>query len=590
MNRAALYHKSKSEMAFVVYNHDVDVQQAAYKLKIRLKAAAGDLDHVWLIFGDKYDWNSTMMTEKMRLIAEDGCHDWYEVSVKPQLNRLAYAFKVEKGRESLYYTEEGFFEGSPSVDVLFQYPYIHASEVMKPLPWVESAVFYQIMPDRFCNGDYENDPSNVVDWKSLPTRQSFYGGDLAGILKHLDALEKLGITVLYLMPIFEAPSNHKYDTKNYFKIDPAFGTHEDLKSLVDACHGKGMRVVLDGVFNHVGKTFDRFREAFDAVSDADHPYRKWFYFNDPSPLQAANNILTCGYETFAYEPEMPKLRTDFPDVEDYIADVATFWIETYKIDGIRLDVANELSLECIRRLRISVNALRPDFYLLGEIWSDATAWVGPDKLDGTTDFPRFRAVDAFLLGNLTSTEFTQKLQALSMRYEEQVLNQNLCFVENHDTARLLSRVSGNKALWRLGLVLLLTSTGVPGLFYGVEDSLTGGPDPDCRRTIDWDHPDKEVRFWLSALIHLRRRKLSLRSAQTIFYDTAQPELLAYERFSGQEKTLVLIHRGHDKAVFRFNHNLENKLNLLSGNAVCKNYAHSTKITLKGISYAIFEVL
>ena len=241
-------------------------------------------------------------------------------------------------------------------------------------------MFYQIFPERFANGDPSNDPPGAVPWDSMPTRENFFGGDLQGILDHIDYVVDLGVTALYLTPVFTARSNHKYDTCDYLSVDPAFGSTDLLRRLVDACHARGLRVVLDAVFNHCGDGFWAFQDV--VAHGAASPYAGWF--QDVSyPVQSEPpSYQTCGGAAF-----LPKLNLANREVRDYLLHVARYWIETCDIDGWRLDVPWKAPFDFWREFRTVVKAAKPDAYIVGETWRDTAHWLAGDTCDGIMNYP-----------------------------------------------------------------------------------------------------------------------------------------------------------------------------------------------------------
>src|SRR5690606_6159969 len=244
MLREAVYHRPKQNWS---YAYD----QRTIHLRIRTKK--NDCAIVEAMVGDKYTWDSTMDIVSMRIFAQDEHFDYWETTVKPPYRRLRYAFRLTdaSNEEQLIYTERGFVDELPdNPNTFFDFPFINPIDVFEPPAWVKDAVFYQIFPERFACGDPSISPADVEPWGGKPTPTNFFGGDLKGVLDHLDHIAELGINAIYFTPLFEATTNHKYDTQDYLKVDPHFGTNEQLKELVDACHARGIRVLLDAVFNH----------------------------------------------------------------------------------------------------------------------------------------------------------------------------------------------------------------------------------------------------------------------------------------------------------------------------------------------------
>lgn len=255
MNKTALEHIPKSNYAFPTDENT---------LCVRFRTAKNDVDKIYVIYSDKFLLHKNE-TQKVLMdkILSDKLFDYYETKITTPHNRYVYYFEILKGEEKIYFGDYGIFK--PSNEKLyfdvFQFPYIHKRDVHEIPSWTSDAIFYQIFPDRFYRVENENSSSkNLTSWGNLPMRKSFYGGNLKGIIEKLDYIEELGINAIYLTPIFKAPSNHKYDTTDYFQIDDNFGSKEEFKKLVDEAHLREIRIILDCVFNHSGYTFEPFQD------------------------------------------------------------------------------------------------------------------------------------------------------------------------------------------------------------------------------------------------------------------------------------------------------------------------------------------
>ena len=401
--------------------------------------------------------------------------------------------------------------------------------------WVPDAVFYQVFPERFANGDRRNDPPGTEPWGGVPTRENFFGGDLEGVIGKLDYVKDLGCNALYLNPIFGAGTNHKYDTHDYFRVDPAFGDDATFDRLVRAAHARGIRVVLDGVFNHCGDGFGPFR---DLVENGEASrYRDWFTpYSLPLTTEPFPNYATCGGAHY-----LPRLNTRNPEVEAFVHEVALFWLGR-GIDGWRCDVPYEIHTDFWRRFRTVVKARYPDAYLVAEEWRDPGAFVQGDTFDGATHYGlRGLAFDFLLTNALTGDAFGRALEHLMGRLPPGSEFGMLTLLGSHDTERVLTVCREDTDAALLLFTLLLTMPGAPLIYYGDENGMLGENDPDCRRPMAWDEAEwnHAVRNPVKKLIALRHASPCLRrgSVKVVF---AEDRVVVLERaWQGQTALVVL---------------------------------------------------
>ncbi|RKQ84127.1 glycoside hydrolase family 13 protein [Brockia lithotrophica] len=472
-------------------------------LRVRLKTPHG-VRRAAVLFGDRYAPQDEDRLVPMRFAGEGMFGVWWETDLPLSTRRFRYAFYVEIGGKGIWFGEAGISPSRREAGV-FQVPYVYAEDVPSPPAWAADAVAYQIFPDRFAvaSGGFEGAPRGRAAWGSPPTPESFFGGDLVGIREKLDVLADLGVNLIYLTPIFTAPSNHRYDTEDYLQVDPRLGGNEALRALVDAAHARGMRILLDGVFNHAGERFFAFRDVLRRGRSS--PYAGWFWFPGEFPVEDG----VPRYETFATGVwSMPKLNLLHPEAREYFLRVGENWVREFGIDGWRLDVANEVPTSFWREFRRRVKAVRPDALLVGEIWHDALPWLRGDVFDGVTHY-RFRELAvAFLAeGGLSASEFARHLLDAYFRYPSGVWPALWNLVESHDTKRFLTLVRGDRRLFRLAVFLQMALPGMPLLYYGSEVGLEGGDDPDNRRTYPWDPAEQDLalRADVRRLVHLRRK-------------------------------------------------------------------------------------
>lgn len=380
-------------------------------------------------------------------------------------------------------------------------------------PWVSDAVFYQVFPDRFASGDPSNDPPGAQPWGSPPTIWDFQGGDLRGIHDRLDYLGDLGINALYLNPIFESASNHRYDTTDYFRIDPRLGDGAAFGGLLDEAHRRGFRLILDGVFNHCGRGFFAF---YDLMEREDHSaYRDWFHVRK-FPLEAYGPGKAENYRGWWDMKSLPKFNTAHPDVRRYLFSVARHWIE-HGVDGWRLDVPNEIDDDSFwAEFRQVVKAANPEAYLFGEIWTPEARWVGEAHFDGLMLY-HLRDLLLDLLARQVSkpSQFLAGLAKLPGAFPEGYRESHYLLLGSHDTERILTLCGGDPRKVRLAALVTFTFPGAPAIYYGDEIGLEGGKDPDSRRAFPWDDQrwDGGLREYFKSLIRARRGAPQLRRGE-----------------------------------------------------------------------------
>ncbi|MBI5216399.1 MAG: glycoside hydrolase family 13 protein [Ignavibacteriae bacterium] len=413
---------------------------------------------------------------------------------------------------------------------------------LKVPDWTKDAIWYQIFPERFANGDSSIDPPNVEKWGGKPKRQNYFGGDLKGIIEHLNYLQELGINALYLNPIFESNTNHKYHATDYYKIDDNFGTEETFKQLLSECHKRNIRVIIDGVFNHTGRDFF----AFDDIikNEANSKYINWYKVHS-FPVGPASKP---NYECWWGYGDLPKLMADTPEVRKYLFDVTKYWMKT-GLDGWRLDVPNEMSHDFWIEWCKLVKEVNPDAYIVGELWEDATPWLQGNEFHAVMNY-RFRnAVIDYFVNELTNvTEFDSVLKKIREDYPEEASYAMQNLIGSHDTERFLTLMRGDVDKMRVAVLFQMTYLGAPMVYYGDEIGMEGGKDPDCRRTMPWDESqwDTDLQDWYRKLIKIRNEVSVLRrgSFKTALVDD-EGEMYGFWREDGNDAALVLFNNDEE---------------------------------------------
>lgn len=557
MNLSGIFHRSVDNYCYCLNDDDVI---------INIKTGY-DVSKVTLGFGDPFA-NGIMGGKSGFKVSETEIttkkflehHILWTIKVSPKFKRLVYYFIVENENEKYYFLEDRFYTPQEYKKYtgrkqLFTFPWMNPSDIIRTPDWVNETIWYQIFIDRFCNGNPDINPENCLPWKS-PNKSvkynDFYGGDIPGITSKMDYLKNLGVTGLYLTPICSGKSNHKYDTISYTKIDPAFGTDEDMVTMVKAAHENGIRVMMDGVFNHTGAFFKPWKDV--VKNGPDSKYYDWFMVNSwPFSNKGwSANAKAGNYYTFAFFDGMPKLNTNNPKVIKYIIKVLTSWITKYDIDGIRLDVAGDISHTLCKEIHRSLKAIKPDFYILGEIWHDSMAWLRGDEYDSVMNYAFGDSINDFWSDETkTSHDFEYGVNRCYSIYTEQTNRVLFNLLDSHDTIRLITKLKNIYKFYQQ-LAVMFTMPGTVCIYYGTEIALEGEHDPDCRRCIPWDlinkgHYHKQIDL-MKALITLRKTYPELRSNNYNFIHFSDNErVVCYERFSenSSQKIVVMVNCSED---------------------------------------------
>ncbi len=631
ISEADLAHDSRDDL----YRTPFGAAPAGSTITLRIRAAAGDLTDATVRVWDALQQLQVLVPMKVvatdRTAGQHGYDYWQaQLHTLAQPTVLYYRFIVRDGSATRYLenqlpadggSDEGnaggpgrVYEASP--DSSWQVD-LYKPDFTTPA-WARGAVVYQVFPDRFANGDPSNDPSPtaspgtsgaaryrsgtvygnpvlVKGWSDLPEGscrayqgvacaeqplgRDFFGGDLAGIIARLDDLADLGVTAIYLNPIFAAPSNHRYDTADYRVVDPDLGTNADFVALASAARARGIRIILDGVFNHVSSDspyFDRYHhyQEVGACESASSPYRSWFTFrkpaaNEPSPCAPSkpggDDTYYVGWASYDTIPEL----VEQPDVNGMFTGpdgITSYWLGQ-GASAWRLDVMDNLSHGFMRSLRSSIKAADPDALIIGEQWHDTSAWLLGNEADTTMNYRFRRAVIGFINGptadldgaiaGLSPSQFSARMAKVREDYPAPAFDALLNLVDSHDTTRILwtltpgadnaaareapgALAQGKEKLRQLA-TLQLTWPGMASIYYGDEVGLTGQDDPDDRRPYPTANPDEALRTHYRALARLRAAHAALREGDLRFLladDGAG--ILAFGRRAADEAAVTVI--------------------------------------------------
>ena len=529
MNECAMLHIPDSRYCFATGEKE---------LVLRLRMAREDEKaKVFLIYAQKYDFTFCRKKLPMEIKYSDRLYNYYEIKMRLEDVRFAYIFQIEEDGNTWYFSEDGVtkeYEFEEAFYNFFQMPYINKNDVMDTVDWMRSAVFYQIFVERFRQGNEKKDTSYInMKWDEKPTPKSFAGGDLAGIIEKMDYLKELGISALYLTPVFRSISNHKYDIIDYFTVDPQFGTKEELRQLVKLAHENGIRVVLDAVFNHCSMEMQQFQDVLEKGRES--RFYDWFIIDGDFPEPEKMN-----YECFAACNYMPKLNTANEEVQDFLLEIAIYWIREADIDGWRLDVSDEVSHGFWRRFRKAVKKEKPDSVIIGENWHDAYAYLMGDQYDSIMNYAFTKAcLDYFAKGVFSAKDMADKLNSNLMRNTEQVNRMMLNLLDSHDTHRFFTEVNKDKDKMLAAIALEMVFEGAPCLYYGTELCMEGGYDPDSRRGFPWDTKSWDMDFLEKVKELIRIRKQPAVQYGEIKIEEEQ-EMLHVERMWENSKIILRI--------------------------------------------------
>lgn len=508
---------------------------------IRVRAARGDFETVTLKHACNYDGDDIFAdacVETMTLAYHDEMYDYFECVFMPDDPRFKYLFVFERDGMTVKLDAAGLHAGADAPETsedAFVFAYVYPAE---PMPeWAQGCVGYQIFPDRFRRSASAGEDATIEPWTSERYENEYrFGGDLRGIREAVPYLKELGVDVIYTNPIFVSDSAHRYNTFDYYQIDPLLGTEKDLKELCDTLHENGMRLVLDGVFNHSGVGFAPFRDAYEKRERSE--FFNWFFFNDSE----------IGYQTFAHTAYMPKLDLRNEACARYFLDVGRYWIERCGIDGWRLDVSPEVWPEFWRRFHKMMKRAKPDSIMIAECWDDSREWltVG-DMFDSTMNYVLSRAIwNRFADGSISNAEFDARVNQSLMLYPKRTQDVLWNFLGSHDTPRFRTRAGGSEKALRAAAFFMLMCPGVPIVYYGDELGMEGAGDPDCRRPMRWnDVEGNETLAFFRRLTALRKSSEALLTGAFRSVEAREDGLYSFLRLADGAGAFVAVNTSRD---------------------------------------------
>lgn len=524
MIKEAILHNSHSNFAYR-YNKETIV--------IMIRVKKDDIATINLYYGDCYTFNrykSGTTQIVMEKNYSDSIFDYYEADVPARGIKLTYFFEIiDHQSHTIYFGNNIFYDIKP--DKTNRFFLLPVRDDYFSIPsWHKDAVIYQIFPDRFNRGsEYIHKNRHDADWYTKVNHKTYLGGTLNGIREKIPYFKELGINVIYLTPVFKAKSPHRYDTVDYYEIDPDLGTKEELKELIDELHDNDIRIIFDAVFNHCDPDFFAFQDLVKNGEKSD--YKDWF-FPHSFPVKVEYTKYP-NYHTFGYFPNMPKIDLTNDEASKYFIDVSKYWTKEFNLDGWRLDVADEISINFWQKFRYEMKKINSDILISGEIWHDSGPWLAGDQFDTVMNYFFVRAADEYIAKKTINIEqFHNNLTFALTNYMRQVSFNIWNIIDSHDVSRFLSLADNNKKKLRLAALLQFTYVGIPMVYYGTEVGMDGGKDPDNRMGMYWDEDkqDKNLLQFYTLLIDLRKNNKEFSTGEiTILKLDKNENIYAYMR-------------------------------------------------------------
>lgn len=600
MDLSSIIHEPKSAYS---YAYDINT------LHLRIRTKKNEVDKIEVLAVDPFNWvprgegsleyefekdsvsHITMIKEQVT----ESFDCWFAEVKDIKWGRTKYCFILENDKEKIIYGSHDRLPYTEKDCILYNlfnyynYPYINEEDLYVPPSWTEETIWYQIFPERFCNGT-PTDGRDLLPWGSeeYDGYDKKFGGNLEGIIEKLDYIKDMGFNGIYLTPIFESPSSHKYDTTNYHKIDPEFGDNKTFARLVDEAHKRGIRVMLDAVFNHCGFYHPYWQDVIKNGKES--PYYDCFYILNPdkplvqgmdkSGVPGDCNREDLNYRTFAYSQYMPKWNTGNPTAREYLIDVACYWIQNYEIDGWRLDVSNEVSHDFWREFRKRIKELNKEAYIIGENWDNSYPWLQGDQFDAVMNYafsiPAWNFFRKDDKGGVkyNSKMFQHAISNLLTMYPKHLTRNLFNLLDSHDTERILHVAGEEIDIVKLAYIFLLTFPGSPCIYYGSEIGMSGGEHSN-RQCMIWaeDKQNLQLSEFVKRLIMLRKE-----------HDSFKTENLNWIPLDIDTNTLLYKKQSYHETLYVFIHNEPNNVHIMLPEEM-RNKSYIDLINNKSVSFA-----
>lgn len=565
MGKAYIYHDSQDTF----YREPFGAVSVGSKVSLRLECKeCGEVFIEVIKFdGSRYSIPMTIEERRNECIIYKGIID-----TTNSLGVINYYFKYIKDGFTKYYGNNDECLGGEG-KIYYDFPnyyQITVYEDNKIPSWYKEGIIYQIFVDRFFNGNKDSvifnkkknsfiygnwydEPMYIRDNNGSIKRWDFYGGNLRGVIEKLDYIKSLGVNIIYMNPIFDAVSCHKYDTGDCENIDKMYGTNSDFKELCQKAEEKGIRIILDGVFSHTGSDSRYFNKygnygELGAYESKYSKYYKWYRFYDYP------NSYECWWG-FENQPNVEELEKTY---SDYIVNsensIIAKWLRL-GASGWRLDVADELPDEFIQMIKERMKNEKEDSVLIGEVWEDASNKVSYSKrrkyllgneLDSVTNYPYRDIISNFLNEEISSKDFYKVIMSIKENYPRENFYANMNLLGNHDTERILTALKENLNKLKLALCLQMTLPGVPLIYYGDEAGLLGNNDPENRKTYPWGRENKEILSYYSFFGNFRKNEEVLRKGDFYIFKDTPEDIIAFKRVYKEKEMIIIVNRSNSR--------------------------------------------
>lgn len=568
MDRIKVMHDSQS----IVYRRPFGAVEEGQKVKLSIDIEKEIVVAIELL---QFDGTKVNMGMEKEYLNSGNYRYSIEIDTEDALGVLGYYFILIDGYDRVYYgNNDEHLGGIGQIYTYNPVPYQITIYKKSNLPeWYKEGIIYQIFVDRFCNGNddgsinnpkknsfiygrWDDTPVYIKDYQGRTIRWDFYGGNIRGIIKKLDYIKSLGVNIINLSPIFKSSSCHKYDAGDYDIIDEMFGTEEDFKELCEKAKSKDIKIILDGVFSYTSSDSRYFNKAgnYDEIGAYQSPnskYHNWYKFNR----------YPYGYECWWGIEGRPNINVMHNSYIDFLVNrddsIIKKWIDL-GASGWRLNVTDELPDEFIEIIRDRLDTLDKETVLIGDVWDDASNKISYSKkrrylygkeIQSVTNYPLRESLINFTRGYIKSDKLKKKVMSLYENYPREVFLGNINLIGTSDTERILTVLDGNMRCLKIIVALQFTIPGVPLIYYGDETGVTGGKDPDNRKSYPWENEDVDLIGFYKRIAQIRNGQDALKKGDFNIFDTEE-DIFAFERVYENERIVVVVNISNAQKVVR----------------------------------------